>query len=170
MTCARVHENENRKMDMRHVDGNWRVVRRGGALVGRGHSAGAVVVYPSDDAEDEALGEKEDINIEEAILDDEVSWPLDGSKTRVTSEEAKKNAKAVEERRGEEDETGKQAEEPGSREGTRDSTETRKRDEEAGREFASGEEEEEAIGVTANAVENALNPSEIACRHRESFV
>jgi len=51
--------------------------------------------YPSDEAEDEALGEKEDINIEEAILDDEVSWPLDESKMRVTSEEARENAKRL---------------------------------------------------------------------------
>ena len=51
--------------------------------------------YPSDEAEDEALGEKEDINIEEAILDDEVSWPLDETKMRVTSEEARENAKRL---------------------------------------------------------------------------
>ena len=51
--------------------------------------------YPSDEAEDEALGEKEDINIEEAILDDEVSWPLDETKMRVTSEEARENAKQL---------------------------------------------------------------------------
>ena len=51
--------------------------------------------YPSDEAEDEALGEKEDINIEEAILDDEVSWPLDESKMRVTSEGARENAKRL---------------------------------------------------------------------------
>ena len=54
--------------------------------------------YPSDEAEDEALGEKEDINIEEAILDDEVSWPLDESKMRVTSEEARGKCQTVEER------------------------------------------------------------------------
>ena len=119
--------------------------------------------YPSDDAEDEALGEKEDINIEEAILDDEVSWPLDGSKTRVTSEEAKKNAKRLKREGEKKTKAGNKQKNQRDREKEREIQQKRenvtKKLEES---LRVAKKEEEASGVMANAVENALNPSEIA--------
>ena len=169
MTRARVH-NENRKMDMRHVDGNWRVVRRGGALVGRGHSAGAVVVPVGRRGGRSARGKGRHQH-----------RGGDTGRRGVLAFRREQNAgdvgrgeeerEAVEERRGEEDESGKQAEEPtGSREGTRDSTETRKRDEEAGREFASGEERRRGDRSDGKRGRKRTEPERNSRRHRESFV
>jgi hypothetical protein len=122
--------------------------------------------YPSDDAEDEALGEKEDINIEEAILDDEVSWPTDESKMRVTSEEAQKNAKRLKKERQKEKKSGGGASAASGKRLEQERREMQQKRDNVAKKFEESlnvaKAEEEAIGVTANAVENALNPSEIA--------
>ncbi len=122
--------------------------------------------YPSDEAEDEALGEKEDINIEEAILDDEVSWPLDETKMRVTSEEARESAKRLKRERDKQREKKNNVGGAAGKRMEREKREIQQKRDNVAKKFEESlnvaKAEEEAIGVTANAVENALNPSEIA--------
>ena len=129
--------------------------------------------YPSDEAEDEALGEKEDINIEEAILDDEVSWPLDETKMRVTSEEARENAKRLKRERDKQREKknigGAAGETAGTRE-ARDSAETRQRGEEVRGKFERGERGRRGNRSYRERGGERVESERNCRRHRESFV